>query len=66
MKGTVTITIDENGNPTVGVEGVAGPDCAKLTKSIENALGEVKSDTKTKEFSQHARAGVGQTVKAGS
>jgi hypothetical protein len=48
---TITIEIDETGRRfTVGAEGVDGPDCKKLTESIERALGDVESVRKTAEF----------------
>ena len=52
MAGELTITIDEQGNPTVAVKGVAGKSCKDITASIEKALGKVTETKKTGEFAQ--------------
>lgn len=46
----ITITIDQTGNTTVAVKGVKGKNCAALTKEFEESLGNVTSDSKTREF----------------
>lgn len=50
----VNITIDQQGNSTIKVLGVAGPSCKSLTEGIEKALGTVTKDVKTPEFLQQA------------
>ena len=55
MSKSVIMTFDENMNPIIRVEGCAGPECAALTKDLEAALGEIKKDTKTKEYFQNAK-----------
>lgn len=52
MPRQVIITIDTQGNATTEAKGYAGSDCLKATKGIRKALGLVKSDRKTREFSQ--------------
>lgn len=39
MKKSVTVTIDDNGNPSIEVNGVAGKSCTELTKDLERKLG---------------------------
>ena len=41
------IVIDENGNISVQVQGVSGPECIALTKDLEEALGQVTERRKT-------------------
>lgn len=48
----VTITIDADGNVTVGAQGFKGADCEKATKAIEQALGETTGRKKTPEYYQ--------------
>lgn len=45
----ITIEIDEDGNSTIAVKGVAGPECLKLTAAIEDVAGTVTKRTKTAE-----------------
>ncbi len=49
-KQELEITIDDDGNVTIKVVGVAGPDCLKLTKDIEEALGIVVDRQRTNDF----------------
>jgi hypothetical protein len=49
-KQELEITIDDDGNVTIKVVGVAGPDCLKLTKEIEEALGNVVDRQRTNDF----------------
>jgi hypothetical protein len=49
-KQELEITIDDDGNVTIKVVGVAGPDCLKLTKEIEEALGIVVDRQRTNDF----------------
>ncbi len=51
-KQELEISIDDDGNVTIKVVGVAGPDCLKLTKEIEEALGIVVDRQRTNEFYQ--------------
>jgi hypothetical protein len=48
----IDIEIDTKGNVKIGVEGVAGSDCAKLTEAIEEALGDVESKRRTAEYNK--------------
>ncbi len=51
-KQELEISIDDDGNVTIKVVGVAGPDCLALTKDIEEALGVVVDRQRTNEFYQ--------------
>jgi hypothetical protein len=51
-KQELEITIDDDGNVSIKVLGVSGPDCLKLTKEIEEALGVVVDRQRTGEFYQ--------------
>jgi hypothetical protein len=51
-KQELEISIDDDGNVTIKVVGVAGPDCLALTKEIEEALGVVVDRQRTNEFYQ--------------
>lgn len=53
----VILTFDENDNPIIEVNGCTGPECAMLTKDLEEALGSVRTDNKKKEFFQIAKQG---------
>lgn len=46
----IDFTIDEEGNVSIEVKGVAGADCEKLTREIEEALGIVSERSRTSEF----------------
>lgn len=60
-KQELEISIDDDGNVTIKVVGVAGPDCLKLTKEIEEALGIVVDRQRTNEFYQE-KPQVGERV----
>jgi len=60
-KQELEITIDDDGNVTIKVVGVAGPDCLKLTKEIEEALGVVTDRQRTNDFYQE-KPQVGEQV----
>jgi len=48
---TEEIIVDCTGQgPKITVQGVKGPSCKALTKPLEQAFGEVKSDTETPEM----------------
>lgn len=49
-KQELEITIDDDGNVTIKVVGVSGPECLKLTKEIEEALGTVVDRQRTNDF----------------
>lgn len=51
---TIKVTIDEQGNPTIKVEGVRGKSCKKLTEALERKLGSVSSSVPTPEMQQEA------------
>lgn len=61
---TVEIIINADGSSTVGVKGIAGPDCEKLTKAIEDAIGVTTANVRTGEFVQ--KATTGQAAKQGN
>ena len=46
----IDFTIDEEGNVSIEVKGVAGADCEKLTREIEEALGIVSERSRTSEY----------------
>ncbi len=56
MAGTITVTIDAEGESKVEVKGVAGKSCKDLTKGIESALGVVTSTENTREFEQRSES----------
>lgn len=47
---TVTVTINKDGSPEIGVEGVQGAGCLKATESLEQALGVVNTRTPTSDM----------------
>lgn len=49
---TVTIIIDDKGNPEISVVGASGASCLRATKSLEEALGTVVSRKETSEMSR--------------
>jgi uncharacterized protein GlcG (DUF336 family) len=46
----ITVTIDQNGQATVAVSGIDGPDCHTATEALERALGAVRSRERTPEY----------------
>ena len=48
----ITVTIDQDGQATVSVSGIDGPDCQTATESLEEALGVVRSRERTPEYYQ--------------
>ena len=46
----ITVTIDQDGQATVSVSGIDGPDCQAATESLEQALGAVRSRERTPEY----------------
>jgi len=48
----IVVTIDEEGEVTIKVNGVKGHSCTKMTEFIEKELGKVKERKKTKEYFQ--------------
>lgn len=53
---THTIVIDQDGAPTITVNGVKGKACKDLTRAVEKALGSVTSDQPTQEMHAHETA----------
>jgi hypothetical protein len=56
----IQFTIDDEGNVSIAVKGVAGAECERITREIEEALGIVQSRERTSEFyiAQEAHDGV--------
>ena len=54
MSEQITVTVDVDGNVTVGANGVKGSGCQALTREIEQAIGKTSADQKTPEFFQGA------------
>jgi hypothetical protein len=46
----ITVTIDQEGQVTVNVSGIDGPDCLAATEALEQALGAVRSRERTPEY----------------
>ena len=46
----ITVTIDQDGQATVAVSGIDGPDCQAATEALEQALGAVRSRERTPEY----------------
>lgn len=46
----IKFTIDDNGEVSIQVKGVDGPECERITREIEVALGIVQSREHTSEF----------------
>jgi hypothetical protein len=53
---TIEVVIDTKGGITIESKGFAGAECQKATAFLEEALGKVKSDTRTAEFHKHPPA----------
>lgn len=58
---TIIVEIDEDGNATIEVRGVKGRRCLALTKELEDALGTMISQTKTRDYYEQERTAVRQT-----
>lgn len=50
----IILDFSETDDPIISVKGVAGADCKTLTKSLEQKLGAVTSDTPTREMREVA------------
>ena len=48
----ITVTIDQDGQATVAVSGIDGPDCHAATEALERALGTIRSRERTPEYYQ--------------
>lgn len=59
----IEFTIDDHGEVSIKVLGVSGPECERITREIELALGMVSSRTHTSEY--YVQAETGQTVGSG-
>jgi hypothetical protein len=46
----ITVTIDQDGQATVTVSGIDGPDCQAATEALEQALGAVRSRERTPDY----------------
>jgi hypothetical protein len=46
----ITVTIGQDGQATVTVSGIDGPDCKAATETLEQALGSVRSRERTQEY----------------
>ncbi len=46
----IQFKIDDEGNVSIEVKGVSGPECERITREIEEALGMVASRDRTSEF----------------
>ena len=53
-KKEILISIDPDGNVTLKVEGVSGPECIDFTKFLEDELGDVTERLKTSEYYESA------------
>ena len=62
-KEVILVDFDENGSPTISVEGVKGKACKDFTAQLEKALGSVTSDAHTAEYAQRPMMGHQQSVK---
>jgi len=61
----VRVRIKNDGTTQVSAEGVKGSGCKALTKSIEDALGNVLKDEETEEMHQEADADTSATQDVG-
>ena len=52
----IEITIDNEGRVQIGVRGAHGQDCIALTRSLEQAIGEVRDRSFTHEFFEETRS----------
>lgn len=50
----ITVTIDQDGDTNVAVQGQPGPGCKQLTAAIERAIGQTTKDQTTPEMQQSA------------
>jgi hypothetical protein len=46
----ITVTIDQDGQATVTVNGIDGPGCEAATEALEQALGAVRSRERTPKY----------------
>lgn len=58
MKKSVSVTIDENGNPSIEVTGVVGGGCKSLTEALEKALGVESQRTLKPEYNKQGAGAV--------
>lgn len=59
----IIVVIDQEGNPAVEVNGVKGKSCENFSKALEDALGDVQTNTRTREFYEQERTNVRNTAK---
>jgi hypothetical protein len=48
----IQFSIDDEGNVSIQVKGVSGPECERITREIEEAIGVVSHRERTSEFYQ--------------
>lgn len=60
----IIVTVTEQGETQIKVEGCAGPGCKNLTKAIEQAIGQTTRDVATAEM--HAPTHQGQQARTGA
>lgn len=58
MAQEIIVIIDQEGQPSIEVNGVKGKSCYDLTKDLEKSLGQPMKDSKTREFYESERATV--------
>lgn len=49
-KQEIVVTIDQDGNAHIEVQGIEGPSCEDETRDLENALGKSVSRRRTAEY----------------
>lgn len=64
MRPRVLVEIDADGTVTVGAADVHGPDCEKITRDIEQALGVASSRTRTADYHRRPNTTHKQTQEA--
>ena len=60
MPEIIVLIDDETGDISLDVKGAKGPDCEKLTKELEEALGVVVERKKLPEFFQKSKTTLNQ------
>lgn len=58
MSEEIIVIIDQTGEPKLEVKGVKGKACKDFSKALEQALGDVTSDTNTGEYYEAARTDI--------
>jgi hypothetical protein len=55
MQPTIEVTIDPNGEVTITVKGVKGPQCEAMTRELEDQLGVRRAHSRLSEYYQRAQ-----------